>query len=109
MRPEFKTGHTTHKSWVKVHGLSQRYSTLAKTLLAGWREDLADRIGWLRHCRDPSAIAGRAFDFPRYDWFQVLHGNHFLDTIPTPAMSLCNTDCEAGPPPVFAQAALASS
>jgi hypothetical protein len=78
---------------VKVHGLSRRYSTLAKTLLAGWREDLADRIGWLRHRRDPRAIAGRAFDFRRYGWFQVLHRNHFLDMIPTPAMSLCNTDC----------------
>jgi hypothetical protein len=23
----------------------------------------------------------------------MLHGNHFFDTIPTPAISLCNTDC----------------
>ena len=77
----------------EVYGLSRRYSTLAKTLLAAWREYLLDRIGWLRHRRDPRAIAGWAFDFRRYGWFQVLHGNHFLDTMPTRTMSLCNTDC----------------
>ena len=55
--------------------LRWRYSALAQTLLAGWREDLAARIGGLDDRWKSSPIAGGASDFRRCGfWFQILHG-----------------------------------
>jgi hypothetical protein len=49
---------------------------------------------WLRDRLETGAFACGAFDFRRgCFWLQILHGNHFFDTMPTHAMSLCKTDC----------------
>jgi hypothetical protein len=49
---------------------------------------------WLRNRLETGAIACGANDFRRgFFWLQILHGNHFLDTMPMASMSLCKTDC----------------
>jgi hypothetical protein len=67
---------------------------LSGTQLAGRRIDSASGMGRLRDLWKSCAVAGGAYDFRRRVFrFQFVHSNHFPDTAPTPAMSLCKTDC----------------
>jgi len=69
-------------------------STLARAPFAGRWIDPAARLLRLSDSRVPGAVACGAPDFYRQlGGFQLAHGHHFLDTMPTASMSLCITDC----------------
>ena len=69
-------------------------STLARAPFAGRRIDAVARLLRLSDSRVSGAIARGALDFDRQlGGFQLAHGHHFLDTMPTASMSLCITDC----------------
>ena len=75
-------------------GLGDLNPALSGTQLAGRRIDSASGMGRLRDLWKSCAVAGGAYDFRRRVFrFQFVHSNHFFDTMPTQAMSLCNTDC----------------